>query len=144
MDQELAQSRDETRQLEEDNSAQLQALEELDRQSAIVKAELRLVHKHSEELSASLESERERATEERRHWTAELREMRRLMERQGVLLERLSASPPAGEVAGCTSGTAEGVTATDELTDQADIGARAAELRQRANSRRAAQQRRSS
>ena len=133
-EQQLSQSRDETRQLEEENAEQLQALEELDRQLAIAKAELRMVAKHAEERAASLEMERERADEERRMWAGELREMRRV-------LERLSASPHSAEAADsgdCTTASA----ADDDPTDESDVGARAAELRRRANSRRAAQQQR--
>jgi chromosome segregation ATPase len=130
LEQQLSQSRDETRQLEEENAEQLQALEELDRQLAIAKAELRLVAKHAEERAASLEMERERADEERRLWTGELREMRRV-------LERLSDLPLVGDAA-----DVGGSHSDDDPADETAVGARAAELRRRANSRRAAQQQR--
>lgn len=130
LEQQLSQSRDETRQLEEENAEQLQALEELDRQLAIAKAELRLVAKHAEERAASLEEERERTDEDRRLWTGELREMRRVLER---LLE-FPTAPDAADLAGSLS--------DDDPADEAAVGARAAELRRRANSRRAAQQQR--
>jgi chromosome segregation ATPase len=130
LEQELSQSRDETRQLEEENAEQLQALEELDRQLALVKAELRLVTKHADERAASLDAERERADEERRQWTGELREMRRVLER----LAELPAAPDGVETAGSLS--------DEDPADEPAVGARAAELRRRANSRRAAQQQR--
>lgn len=130
LEQELTQSRDETRQLEEENSEQLQAIEQLERQLAVVKTELRLVNKHAEERAASLEVERQRSDEERREWTGELRELRRVM-------ERLAELPVTAEIAdlACTPADAESA-------DETDVAGRAAELRRRANSRRAAQQQR--
>jgi chromosome segregation ATPase len=130
LEQELTQSREETRQLEEENTEQLQAIEQLERQLAVVKTELRLVNKHAEERAASLESERQRSDEERREWTGELRELRRVVER----LAELPATADTADFA-CTPVDAESA-------DETDVAGRAAELRRRANSRRAAQQQR--
>lgn len=133
LEQRLSQVQDDARQLEEENVEQLQAIETLDRQIAIAKAELRLVNKHAEEVTALLESERERASEEHRHWTAEFRELRRLMERL--------TGPHAGDSAPAGSGTATSI-ADDEPSDETtEASVSAAELRRRASSRRAAQRR---
>lgn len=130
LEQRLSQSRDEMRHLEEENAEQLQALEQLDRQLTIAKAELRLVAKHAEERATSLETERARADEHRSLWTDELRELRQA-------LQRLAGAPPTAAAADLP-----GSLSDDDLGDESDVGARAAELRRRANSRRAAQQQR--
>jgi chromosome segregation ATPase len=91
LEQKLTQARSATRQLEEKNADQLHAIEDLDRQLAIVKAELRAVNKQAEDRAAMLEAQRGRADDERQLWTTELREMRRLM-------ERVSAAPLDGDV----------------------------------------------
>ena len=135
LDMRLAEAREETRQLEDENAEQLQAIEELDRQLAIMKAEVRLANKHADELTTLIETERERAAEEQGQWTAELREIRCLMERQGAMLDRLTAPHADDACAGASVGDA---AAEEESADEApDVGVRAAELRRRANSRRA-------
>jgi hypothetical protein len=117
---ELTRSRNVSRQLEKENAGQRQAIEELDRQLAIVKAELRVVDKHAEDRAAMLLAERERADDERRLWTGELREMRRLM-------ERVSAAPLVGDAVDAVGGCLSGSSPDDDLVDDADVGARAAE-----------------
>lgn len=133
--EELAKARAETRQLEEENGEQLQALDDLDRQLAVAQAELKITRKHHEELSTALATERERGADEHRHWTNELKELRRLMERQGAMLDRLANEHVAGvfetPVLHADEPAAEGHNEPD------DVAARAAELRRRANSRRA-------
>jgi DNA repair exonuclease SbcCD ATPase subunit len=127
LEQQLTDAREEARQLEEDNAEQLQAVEELDRQLALSTTELRLVTKRADELSAALDAEREKAAEDGQQFTAELRELRRMMERQGDLLERLVAAPPR-EAAPAP------VPAVEETVES---GGLAAELLRRASSRRA-------
>ena len=127
-------------QLEEENAEQLQAIEDLERQLAVAKTELRLTNERSAELTELLETERERAAEDRRQWSAELREMRRLLQRQNPSI-----------AAGATGGAGDGQSGDepDAPTDggegpsgaSTDFTGRTAELRRRAESRRAAQRR---
>jgi chromosome segregation ATPase len=127
-------------QLEEENAEQLQAIEDLERQLAVAKTELRLTNERSAELTELLETERERAAEDRRQWSAELREMRRLLQRQNPSI-----------AAGATGGAGDGQSGDepDAPTDggegpsggATDFTGRTAELRRRAESRRAAQRR---
>jgi chromosome segregation ATPase len=127
LEQQLAQARDETRQLEDENAEQLQALEELDRQLAIVKAELRMANKHADELSRKL--------------SAELQALRRLLERQGTMLDQLTGSP-AEHVEESIAVECTSTDCIDEMhgdATQSQGTADVAELRRRANSRRAGQ-----
>jgi chromosome segregation ATPase len=127
LEQQLAQARDETRQLEDENSEQLQALEELDRQLAIVKAELRMANKHADELSRNL--------------SAELQALRRLLEWQGTMLDQLTGSP-AEHVEESIAVECTSTDCIDEMhgdATQSQGTADVAELRRRANSRRAGQ-----
>jgi chromosome segregation ATPase len=141
VEQQLAQAREENRQLEEENAEQLQALEDLERQFGAAQAELRTVRRHAEELTLAFESERERSMDEHRLWTGELREMRRVLQRQGQMLISLGATAPLGDD-GEGDPAAEAAAATD-ATDAdpttADAATRTAELRRRATSRRAGQ-----
>jgi predicted nucleic acid-binding Zn-ribbon protein len=116
--------RDEARQLEDENAEQLQTIEELDRQLAVAKAELRVLNKQAED---------------NRQLSAELGGLRRLMERQAALVSELTGV--SVEDAGEASAAADegGDVDTVELAD--DVAAKAAELRRRASSRRAAQRR---
>jgi chromosome segregation ATPase len=134
LERSLAQAREETKQLEEENAEQLQALEDLDRQLGLAKAELRLVNKHAEELGGLLETERKRAADEHRQITAEMRELRRLMERQGDLLEQIAGAPYDAAVGGIPAASA---TASDTDDETLEVGGRTAELLRRATSRRA-------
>lgn len=131
----LAQVSEESRQLEEENAEQLQAIDDLDRQLAVSQTELRLVRKHSDELALSLKTEREQGADEHQHWTSELKELRRLMERQGAMLCQL-----AGADAECVETDAATGPLADEvdgpLALSSDVSVRTAELRRRAKSRR--------
>ncbi|HEX6962594.1 MAG TPA: hypothetical protein VF175_12050 [Lacipirellula sp.] len=123
LEQELAKAGEDARQLEEENAEQLQALQDLDRQLALAKTELKQVHKRAEELNASLGAEREQAAEQHRELTTELRELRRLLERQAALLERLADGP---------------IDDADSAKSEPAVGGgRAAELLRRATTRRA-------
>ena len=127
----LAEAENEYRQLESENAEQLQTLEEVERQLAVAKAELRVLHREGHE-----------HVEERRQWLAELRDMRRTVESQGVLLQRLSERPAEGEGVGAAevaSHAPDGVE--DPTAGDDDVACRSAELRRRADSRRAAQRR---
>lgn len=143
-ERQLAQARDDAQQLEEENAEQLQAIDALERQLAIAQTELRVVRKHSDDLAAAFEMERERAAEEHGNWTTELREYRRLLERQSATIEHLTGQfatedgPPLAHEgdAGASHGGDDGAAATAD-----DVAARRADLRRRANSRRAAHRR---
>jgi len=117
MERQLARARGEARELEEENAEQLKAVEQLERQLTIAKAELRVVNKQSEEL-------------------------RRLMERQSAMLDRLmggavsEASGPSADASAVVDGVVETEDAGDDVATTT-----AAELRRRAESRRAAQRR---
>jgi chromosome segregation ATPase len=139
LEQQVSQAREENRQLEEENTEQLQALETLERQLGAAQAELRTVRRHAEELTLAFEAERERAMDEHRLWTGELREMRRVLQRQGQMLISLGASAPLGDdgEADPAAETAAATDATDADPATADAAARAAELRLRATTRRA-------
>ncbi len=127
----LAEAEDEYRQLESENAEQLQTLEEVERQLAVAKAELRVQHRDMHE-----------HVEERRQWLAELRDMRRTVESQGVLLQRLSERPAAGEGEGAVEVASHATDGAEEPTaGDDDVACRSAELRRRADSRRAAQRR---
>jgi chromosome segregation ATPase len=137
----FAESRQQMQQLEAENAEQLQAMDDLDRQLSISQAELRTVRKHSHELTVAFETERERGADEHRHWTSELKEMRRLMERQGTMLERLAGTPKHD---GFTAPRSEPTPAYDDSDgddnsgDADEVASRAAELLRRAKSRRGA------
>jgi chromosome segregation ATPase len=127
----LAEAEDERRQLEAENAEQLQTLEEVERQLAVAKAELRILHRDVHEHA-----------EERRQWLAELRDMRRTVESQGVLLQQLSERSAEGEWEVAAEGASHGIDGVEEPTiGDDDVACRSAELRRRADSRRAAQRR---
>jgi DNA repair exonuclease SbcCD ATPase subunit len=131
VDRRIAEMRDESRQLEAENAEQLQAINDLDRQLVAAQAELRTVRKHSEELLAALETERERAVDEHRQWHGDLREMRSLLQAHSQMLVSLGAEPVAD--AGPDD---EAASATDEPAPRdAEAMARVADLRRRASTR---------
>jgi hypothetical protein len=86
--QEQTQVLKEVHQMEEENTAQAQELEELERAAAAAQAELNAVREHSEQLSQSLKSEQLRSAEQQEQWSSELKEMRLLLGRQCDLLAR--------------------------------------------------------
>jgi chromosome segregation ATPase len=127
----LAEADQQYRQLEAENAEQLQTLEDVERQLAAAKAELRVFHRDGHE-----------HVEERRQWLAELREMRRTMEAQGTLLQRLAERPAEGDWDGAAEAAAHGTDGSEEpAAGDDDVACRSAELRRRADSRRAAQRR---
>ncbi|MEM9353781.1 MAG: hypothetical protein AAGA92_12270 [Planctomycetota bacterium] len=132
LNEQLTLARDEMRQLEEESAEQLTALEAVERQHAILQAELRVERKRAQELVILLDSERARSAEEHRTWTGELRTMRQMLERQNSVIEELAPESPA------TLNVID--VEADPHAEQPDAsgGERSAELRRRANSRRAA------
>jgi DNA repair exonuclease SbcCD ATPase subunit len=125
----LAEECELSQRLEVENAEQLETLEELQRQLTAAKAELRTrIHDADEH------------EQQRREWLAELRGMRRTIEQQAELLLRLTGHPAEpddaqhGEVPG-TEGASTAPLAAD------DVSARLADLRRRAESRRAAHHR---
>lgn len=117
----------ENQQLEEENAEQLQVLEEVESRCAVLAEELGSANHRTEELAAALESARLQASSEQSRWKDEFRELRRLMETQHTLLTDRVATTP------------ESVPPVS--TGETNVGSRAAELRKRAESRRAAKQR---
>ena len=126
----LAEADQQYRQLEAENAEQLQTLEEVEQQLAAAKAELRVLHRDGHE-----------HVEERRQWLAELRELRRTMEAQGSLLQRLAERAVEGDEEGAAETGAHGSEALEEPAPGDDVSCRSVELRRRADSRRAAQRR---
>ena len=115
---ELAKANEDLKQSEEENAEQLQALQDLDRQLALAKSELKHANKRAEELHASLEAQRAQAAEQHLEVIGELQRLRRA-------LEGLAEEPnTAGHAAAADSGEGEG-------------SGRAAELLRRATNRRA-------
>jgi len=129
-------------QLEDENADQLQAINDLDRQLVAAQSELRVLRKQVEDVTVALETERERNVDEHRLWTSELREMRRLLEKQAEALQWLSGGEAPDENAEDVRSTpAPRDDADDDDSDSAEANGRAAELRRRASSRRAAHRR---
>lgn len=120
-----AEARQEIRQLERQRDDQLLAIEALERQLAVVSAELRHANKRTDELTDALSAERQRAVEEHRQWAAELREMRKTME-----LAVVARTPAAAWTADQHSGG-------DELAGEGDGADSQPEQRRQALSRRA-------
>lgn len=130
-EQRLAEADQQYRQLEGENAEQLQTLEEVEQQLAAAKAELRVMHRDGHE-----------HVEERRQWLAELRELRRTMEAQGSLLQRLTERPTEGDWDGAAEVAVQGTNGPEaSAAGEDDFACRSAELRRRADSRRAAQRR---
>ncbi|MBL9164682.1 MAG: hypothetical protein JNL18_18280 [Planctomycetaceae bacterium] len=128
--QRLADAENEYRQLEAENAEQLRTLEDVERQLAVAKVEMRLLHRDAHE-----------HREERREWLAGLSDMRRSMESQGTLLQQIFDRSGEGECDGAL-GASHGIEAPEDLAaGDDDVACRSAELRRRADSRRAAQRR---
>jgi len=135
----LATAQEETRQLEEESTEQLQTLEDLERKLVISHAELRTARQHSDELNRTLQTERQRATDEHRHWTGELQEMRRLLAQQADMLAKFTGREDGAAADGPVPLACAAPAGEDEQAS--DTTARAAEFRRRAQSRRAAHRR---
>jgi len=130
---ELAESREEIQQVEQENAEQLQELEHLELGLVQMEKELQDALKRSSDLNQMLEMERSRSTEEQHQWQGEFRDMRRLMEKQYSLLEnRIRDSREAAE------GEDDSDGAPGEGESNGEATSRTAELRRRAKSRLAA------
>jgi chromosome segregation ATPase len=126
LERQLAASRNDVRQLEEENAEQLQAVEELERQVSVLTAELRLVTKHAEE---------------QQKWTYEVQELRRLLERQVGALDRLNDGARDDAVRSVEPGEPpSGVDESPQEPAEDGVG-RAGEFRCRSQLRRASQRR---
>ena len=79
-------AREEIQQLEDENGDQLQELEKLERQHLLLESELRNTREHAEKLTAAIEEERARTTDEQQRWTVEFQQLRGLLEEQHDLL----------------------------------------------------------
>jgi len=138
--QQLTDARHELLQLEEENGQQLEELEDLERQQALLQAEVKTAHSRADELAAELQEEKQRYSEQQQQWTNELRQMRQLLEHQGTLLENLveNDSSPAPVETVCEPVPAETVEKNEE---EKEAPSRSVELRRRAKARRAAKRR---
>lgn len=125
LERRLAAAEEENRQLLEENNDQLQSLEAFDRQLAIAKTELRLL---------------QRSAEEHRQWHVELREMRLAMEIQAGLLRQLTLTNLPVDALAAVDLSAEGAD-LPESSEVAGASCSAADLRRRADLRRAASRR---
>jgi DNA repair ATPase RecN len=134
----LAQAQEDLRQLEQEHVTQSRTIDELRRQTAAVQAELRLTRKHAEELSDAIDIERERAFEEHRLWSRELRDMRRLLMQQSEMLVSLGAAAPAedGECDEDALPTDAAESADGSEVADGATASREAELNRRGSSRR--------
>jgi chromosome segregation ATPase len=141
LETQLAQVREEARQLEEENAEQSQTLGDLERKLIAAQTELRAARKHADELADALDAERERDIDDHRLWAGELRDMRRLLVRQGEMLVSLgAAAPPDDEEPDAEAvelGESAQVAADDATASTNDPTAPAAEHRRRGSSRRA-------
>ena len=122
-------AKEELKQLEEESTEQIQALEDLERQHSVLQAELRVERKRSQELVRLLDAERIRAAEEYQRFGGELKYLRLLLEKHCGILE---GSP----ISSLTALEMEELERPD--LDDARAMERSAELRRRAKERRAA------
>ena len=130
---ELAEAREETQLLEEENAEQLQELENMELKFVKMEKELQDAGKRSTEVNQLLELERVRSAEEQNQWQGEFRDMRRMMEKQYSLLEeRVRDSRDS------TEGVADSATGPGEGDSNGEATSRTAELRRRAKARLAA------
>ncbi|MCG8450464.1 MAG: hypothetical protein MI725_12920 [Pirellulales bacterium] len=129
----LVEAQQEIEQLEEENSQQLQELENLERRQAILETELKIATQRTEEIGEALESERAQASAERQRWREEFQQMRCLLEKHYDMLVSYM-----GEALPTTPGESSESPLALESTS------RRAALRRRAQSRRAAKNRKSS
>lgn len=134
----LNRNEEELRALEEENAEQLQTLGDLERQLSAASAELKILRKHAQDLSTTLESERRHAHEEHRQVAGELKEVRRLLERHTDLLDDIAgAVDHQSSRAEVDNASAETSCSGADAEQTELLAARAAELRRRATSRRA-------
>jgi len=122
----LVAAQQEAEQLGEENSDQLEQLDQLERRCIELESELQVAQKRSEELAATLEAQCAHAAEEQAHWKEEFKGMRDLLDKQCSLLATQFKPGEKPKVA-----------ATN--TDQPEaLAARRIELRRRAQARLAA------
>jgi chromosome segregation ATPase len=121
---ELEEAREEILQLEDESGEQLQELERIEKLHAKIDAELKAAQHRIDELKATLAQERIQAARDQEHWKEELRDMRRMMERQ---FEKFSSQPES----------AAAVEHPPALGQEEGDATRTAELRRRAEDRRA-------
>ena len=130
---ELAEAREETQLLEEENAEQLQELENMELKFVKMEKELQDAGKRFAEVNQSLDLERVRSAEEQNQWQGEFRDMRRMMEKQYSLLEeRVRDSRDSAE------GEADSATDPGKGDSNGEATSRTAELRRRAKARLAA------
>lgn len=132
VEKQLRQTQEESRQLTQENAEQLRTIAIIEKQLLAAKAEVRLTAQRADELSVALHSERERAAEEHRQWTEELREMRKMLAM--AMHARLAIGPTS-------EGAEDSCGSSDDSGESDDRAARATDLQRHANTLNAAQQR---
>jgi len=129
-------AREEVRQLEDENGEQLQELEDLERRHLLLESELHATRERTEKLTAALEVERARTTEEQQRWSSEFQQLRELLKEQHSLLKK-----HLREEEKSVASSSETLEVTTDLTAELDSSSRSSELRRRAQSRRVAKRR---
>lgn len=132
LQQELAEAREEAQALEEESAEQLQELENMELKLVQLDKDLKTSQKRYTELTQVLEVERARAAQEQHQWQGEIRDMRRLLEKQCSLLEdRIRDTRESSDAEAAPSPEAAAAS-------EPEATSRTAELRRRAKSRWAA------
>ena len=122
----LTAAREEIQQLEDENAEQLQELESLERNQVLLETEIQSAGIQVEELTAALASEQANSTEGHQQWKDEFQQLRSMLERQFQLLSQQLGHEEPTVLADQTS-----------IQLETEPSIRSAELRRRAESRRA-------
>ena len=125
-DLELA--REEVLQLEDENAEQLLELEKLERSHLQLEAELEAARERTQKLADALEAERARTAEDQHRWEGEFQQLREMLAEQHQLLSQ-------------HFGTDHHEPPLPASSHEIEITSRTAELKRRAQSRRAAKRR---
>ena len=125
----LEEARQDTQALEEENAEQLQELENMELTLVQMEKQLQTADKRSAELAQLLETERVRADQEQHQWQGEMKDMRRLLEKQCSLLEdrirdaretvEMPEIPPSSTGDEADPGPTEAISRTAELRRRA-------------------------
>ena len=125
-EEDLAAAREEIQQLEEENAEQLQELESLEQRHSTLDSELSSARQRVEELTSALEEERGRVADSQIEWKDEFLQIRSFLEEKFLLLSQQLGGTAVAES-----------LENDSKPADAEGSSRSAELRRRAESRRA-------
>jgi predicted nucleic acid-binding Zn-ribbon protein len=88
-------------------SASATQVSDLEHERAMLEEELETVRQRCEELSKTVTDQKRQLTEERAEWTAEFRQLRKILDKQSqVLVERVESNQSAPATAGSTAQSA--------------------------------------